>query len=59
MNISGISNRTFEFKAENEAKCKEWYDEIYKHIKESDGFKQKLSANGIKTPWRFDNMSEK
>lgn len=39
MNISGISDRTFEFKAESAEKCKEWYDEIFHHIKFSDGFK--------------------
>ena len=39
LNISGISDRTFEFKAENAEKCKEWYDEIFKHIKFSDGFR--------------------
>jgi len=59
MNISGVSNRTFEFKAKSAEECKEWYDEIFKHIKNSDGFSQQLSANGVKTPWRFDNMSEK
>tara|TARA_B110000285_G_C14996259_1_gene548961 strand:+ start:443 stop:673 length:231 start_codon:yes stop_codon:yes gene_type:complete len=40
MNISGISDRTFEFKADSAEKCKEWYDEIFHHIKFSDGFKQ-------------------
>lgn len=59
MNISGITNRTFEFKAETANKCLEWFDEIFKHIKNSDGFKKQLSANGVQKPWRFDNMSEK
>jgi len=40
MNISGITNRTFEFKAETANKCLEWFDEIFKHIKNSDGFKK-------------------
>lgn len=56
--ISGISNRTFEFKAETAEKCKEWFDSIFKHIKFSDGFKRQLSAIGVKQPWGLNNMSE-
>ena len=39
INISGVSNRTFEFKAATNEKAQEWYDLIFAHIKHSDGFK--------------------
>ena len=44
MTISGVANRTFEFKAATTDKAKEWFDEISKHIKASDGFRNNLSA---------------
>jgi hypothetical protein len=39
INIAGVTNRTFEFKAETKEKAQEWHDLIFAHIKISEGFK--------------------
>ena len=58
MTIAGIKNRTFEFKAPTAEKATEWVLEIQNHIVQSEGFKNKISGQNLKKPWRFDNMSE-
>lgn len=55
----GISERTFFFKASSKEDSIGWQQELKRHIEQSEGFKNKRSAHGIKEPWRYDNISEK
>lgn len=51
-------DRKFDFSLDTKDECMKWLQCLDKHIKASDGFKEKKSGKGIKKPWRFDCCSE-
>ena len=46
------------FKAATLESSTEWITELHKHVGTSEGFLHRKTSEGIKKPWRFDNMSE-
>ena len=49
----------FHWKAPNNESCEEWVREIGRHINDSDGVKDNISAQGLNEPWRHNLISER
>ena len=52
-----IPTRIFEFRAQTPDLCQQWYEEVKRHIEQSEG--QNKVEPMVKKAWKFDNISEK
>lgn len=51
--------RTFLIRAESGAEAKEWLFCLNRHLLASSGFSSVISANKLRKPWKFENISER
>mmetsp|Transcript_18036 Transcript_18036/g.30738 ORF Transcript_18036/g.30738 Transcript_18036/m.30738 type:complete len:192 (+) Transcript_18036:824-1399(+) len=58
INIFGIPERKFKFRADSVEESVAWQQEIKRHIDYSEGKKFNRSALGLQKPWKFDCISE-
>lgn len=52
------STREFKFRAEDKETATRWFNTIEVQIRDSEGVMEEKSAEGLRKPWRFDNISE-